>query len=244
MKKLFLLLAALCIGQLFAAEIVWNKTNNFDGWKRFQRCKVKVENGLLTLSDIAFDCCMVNDSINANPADYNALSITYRAEGIATPSSGEVFFIHGSEKFSEKRKWGIPSLVSDGKWHTLTIAPKNLNSWLTGGNITSFRIDMVNKPGGKIEISEIKLHKLIGKTSWSGNDLNKWKSFYRCKGKISNGMIVVDITQTDCTILSSGIELDPKEANTFVMVYRAKGTPKSVGELYFARGKENFSDSI
>ncbi|MBR2440136.1 MAG: hypothetical protein IKB25_08090 [Lentisphaeria bacterium] len=243
MKKLFLLLAALCIGQLFAAEIVWNKTNNFDGWKRFQRCKVKVENGLLTLSDIAFDCCMVNDSINANPADYNALSITYRAEGIATPSSGEVFFIHGSEKFSEKRKWGIPSLVSDGKWHTLTIAPKNLNSWLTGGNITSFRIDMVNKPGGKIEISEIKLHKLIGKTSWSGNDLNKWKSFYRCKGKISNGMIVVDITQTDCTILSSGIELDPKEANTFVMVYRAKGTPKSVGELYFARGKENFSDS-
>lgn len=243
MKQLFTFLAAVLFLQISAAELVWNKNDNFAHWKRIHRCSHKVENGVLVLTDIAFDCCIINDSINANPADFNAISITYRAEGISTPSTGEIFFVHGSEKFSEKRKWLIPSLISDGKQHTITIAPKNLTSWLTGGNITSLRIDLVNKPGGKIEISEIKLHKISGKNFWSGNDLRVWKYFYKCEGKLVNGNIVMDIQKPDCTVMAYDLELDPGESNTFIMVYRATGTPKSSGELYFARGKENFSDS-
>ena len=105
MKKLFVLLTVLFLGQLSAAELVWNNADTLKDWKRVQRCSAKVENGVLTVTDIAFDCCIVNDYINVNPADYNAISIRYRAEGIQTPSTGEIFFCHGSEKYSEKRRW-------------------------------------------------------------------------------------------------------------------------------------------
>ena len=75
MKKLFLLLTALFLGQLSAAELVWKNADSFKDWKRIQRCTAKIENGVLTLTDIAFDCCIVNDYVNFNPAEYNALSI-------------------------------------------------------------------------------------------------------------------------------------------------------------------------
>ena len=160
MKKLFALLALLFLVQLSAAEMTWNKNDNFKDWRRSRFCTRKVVNGVLTLTDIAFDSLIINDALDIDPANYNAVSIRYRAEGIRIPSSGEIYFCHGNEKYSEKRRWNIPSLISDGKWHTLTVVPKDLRSWLNGGNITSLRIDMVNKPGGKIEISEIKLHKI------------------------------------------------------------------------------------
>ena len=104
MKKLFVLLTVLFLGQLSAAELAWNKNDNFKDWKRSRYCTMKVVNGVLTLTDIAFDCLIINDALNINPADYNAISIRYRAEGIQTPSTGEIFFCHGSEKYSEKRR--------------------------------------------------------------------------------------------------------------------------------------------
>ena len=243
MKKLFVLLTVLFLGQLSAAELSWNKNDNFKDWKRSRFCTMKVVNGVLTLTDIAFDCLIINDALNINPADYNAISIRYRAEGIQTPSTGEIFFCHGSEKYSEKRRWTLPSLISDGKWHTLTVSPKNLKSWLTGGNITSLRIDMVNKPGGKIEIAEIKLHKITEQIAWSGKKLAQWKYFYNCDSKLQNDILVVKVTKTDSRLMALNLDVNPKDANTFIMVYRATGTPKSSGELYFAKGKDNYSDA-
>ena len=243
MKKLFALLTLLFLVQLSAAEMTWNKNDNFKDWRRSRFCTRKVVNGVLTLTDIAFDSLIINDALDIDPANYNAVSIRYRAEGIRIPSSGEIYFCHGNEKYSEKRRWNIPSLISDGKWHTLTVVPKDLRSWLNGGNITSLRIDMVNKPGGKIEISEIKLHKISEQISWSGAQLARWKYFYNCKAKFQNNTIVVNVTKADSRLLALDLDIAPGDANTFVMVYRATGTPKSSGELYFAKGKDNYSDA-
>ena len=243
MKFLFLFLTIISFCQLSFGDIVWNSKDKFNDWKRYRNCTTKVENGILTLSDIAFDCLIVNDSININPTLFNGISITYKAQDITTPSSGEVFFTHGSENFSEKRRWTIPSLIADGQWHTISIKPKNLNSWITGGNISSLRIDMVNKPGGKIAIKEIRLHEISQTNVWKNESLKKWKLFSNCDVKFTNGNLVVNVTKNDCRILATDVNINPKDANNLVIIYRATGTPKSLGELYFARDKENYSDA-
>ena len=243
MKHLLFFTFVLLCGHLISAEMIWNKENHFEGWKRFRFCTNKIENGILTLNDIAFDSCMINDHVDLDPADFNALSIRYRAEGITVPSTGEFYFVHGSEKYSESRRWNVPALISDGEWHTVTILPKTLDSWLTGGNISGLRIDMVNKPGGKIEISEIKLHKFSGKTAWSGEDLKQWNYFRNCSGEMKDGNIFMNITGTDSLIIAQGMDFDTTDCNAFVMVYRANRTPQSNGELYFAQEKENYSDA-
>ena len=100
MKFLFLFLTIISFCQLSFGDIVWNSKDKFNDWKRYRNCTTKVENGILTLSDIAFDCLIVNDSININPTLFNGISITYKAQDITTPSSGEVFFTHGSERIN------------------------------------------------------------------------------------------------------------------------------------------------
>ena len=73
MKLLAFLITIITAFYLQAAELVWNSKDNFKDWKRFRFCSKKVENGILKLYDLAFDSCIVNDSINCNPANFNAL---------------------------------------------------------------------------------------------------------------------------------------------------------------------------
>ena len=158
MKKHLLLAGTLIFsGILYAEKIVWNKDNNFNGWNNSYLAKRKIENGLLTLTEIKFDCRLLNMKVDIDPGKYNTFTFTYRATG-GLKKSGEFYFSHAGENFSDARRWVIPPLVADGQWHTVSISPKNQKSWQTGGNIKSLRFDPTNSAGGKIEIREIILH--------------------------------------------------------------------------------------
>ena len=242
MKTVFPLLFLLFLGQIHGAELIWNK-KNFREWQNFSYCTGKVVDGNLVLSDIRFDSRINNVNCEIDPRLYNALSIRYRAENISLPSSGEFFFVHAKEKFSEKRMWRIPTLKADGKWHTLVISPRNPGSWLEGGKITALRLDPVNKPGGKIEISEIRLFQKREAIRWEGTGLLDFTPNRNIRPVTGQKNYTFSITGPDCRLLNTKVDFDPRNYNTFVMIYRADGLSKSRGELYFARKGEGFSDT-
>ena len=139
---------------------VWNKGNAFRGWTHAERAKVRVENGVLRLTEIKSDCRIINRHLNINPALYNTFTFTYRTTG-SDRSKGELFFNHPEEKFNDSRRWDTPPLTGDGRWHTVSVMPDDLTSWLAGSKITELRFDPTNSAGAPIEIAEMRFEKRV-----------------------------------------------------------------------------------
>lgn len=257
MKKQLMFLLVSLIGTLCAAEpLVWNKDNNFDGWTHFLFAKGTITDGNLKLTDIKFDCRVENIKVSVDPEKFNTFSYRYRAKGTGS-TGGEFFFCHGKENCSDKRQWNLPPLIADGEWHTVSITPQDLKSWIEGGIISSLRFDPTNSPGGEIEISEIRLEKrdikpvevVPGKvpmiTRWDkNNEFTGWGGFISAKGQISDGMIKLTDIKPDCYFSNGNTNIDPSKYNAVTYRYRASGTGPMGGEIYYRHGKENFTDNM
>ena len=140
------------------AKIIWDKNNNFEGWKYAYHTKKEVVDGILVLSDIKKDCNIEIKGLAINPADYNTFTFTYRAEGTGK-GYGQFYFAHAKERYSDARRGRIYPLNADGQWHTVSISPTDMDSWLKGGDLVAFRFDPTDSAGGKIEIKEMYLEK-------------------------------------------------------------------------------------
>ncbi|MBQ9502053.1 MAG: hypothetical protein IJU70_07860 [Lentisphaeria bacterium] len=137
---------------------VWNRSNGFRGWKYAERAKMTVADGILRLTEIRSDCRIINRNLDIDPALCNTFTFTYRTTG-GDRSKGELFFNHPGEKFSDSRRWDTPPLTGDGRWHTVSVMPDDLTSWLAGAKITALRFDPTNSAGPPVEIAEMRLEK-------------------------------------------------------------------------------------
>ncbi|MBO7328662.1 MAG: hypothetical protein J6W00_07820 [Lentisphaeria bacterium] len=225
---------------------VWNGENNFQNWKHFGNATGTVVNGVITMTDIRFDCRMSNYKVNFAPKNYDTFTYTYRAFDGAGKQGGELFFSHAGEKFADKRKWHLPPMVADGQWHTVSVTPDDFTSFRTGGMITSLRFDPTNAAGGKIEIKELKFEKRITppeKIIWNKDNFALWTYSYNTKKEVIDGILTLTDIKKDCNIGIKKLKIDPKLYNTFTFTYRAEGTGKGGGQLYFAHPKQFYSDA-
>ena len=225
---------------------VWNGENNFQNWKHFGNAAGTVVNGVITMTDIRFDCRMSNYKVNFDPKNYDTFTYTYRAFDGAGKRGGELFFSHAGEKFADKRKWSLPPMVADGQWHTVSVTPDDFTSFRTGGMITSLRFDPTNAAGGKIEIKELKFEKRFTppeKIIWNKDNFALWTYSHNTKKEVIDGILTLTDIKKDCNIGIKKLKIDPKLYNTFTFTYRAEGTGKGGGQLYFAHPKQFYSDA-
>lgn len=257
-RSLFLLFAVFsCLTLLSAEPLVWNGSNKFENWKQFFRVNGEIVNGNLKLTSIRIDCSTTNTKVNINPDDYNAFTFRYRANGTST-RTGEFYFAPAGEKFSDSRKWLIPSLNADGQWHTMTVMPKDYNSWKTGGNIVQLRFDPTNGPGGEIEISEMKLEYIDSakapknqnagqapakQPEWNkSNQFSGWTVAHNLKRELHDGNLYLTATGPDCRLSNLSVSVDTEKYNAFCFRYRTKNIVGG-GTLFFTHPGEPFSES-
>ena len=94
---------------LTAGDALWNKDNNLGAWQSKANATVVYNDRVLKVTDIKKDHQIVSPVIKLNAADYNAVSITYRAKELKR-SSGQLFFAGSNGKFSGMNYWRIPAL--------------------------------------------------------------------------------------------------------------------------------------
>jgi len=250
MRKVFwqiaLLLFTLSLSGNDNNDAVWNQENNFRNWKYFGNASGTVANGVITMTDIRFDSRISNFKVNFDPKKYDTFTYTYRAFDGAGKRGGELYFSHTGEKFSDKRSWRLPPMVADGQWHTISVTPDDFTSFRTGGMITSLRFDPTNAAGGRIEIKEIKFEKRFTppeKIVWNKNNFDLWTYSYHTKKEVVDGILTLTDIKKDCNIEIKKLKIDPELYNTFTFTYRAEGTGKGAGQLYFAHAKQFYNDA-
>ncbi len=79
--------------------------------------------------------------------------------------------------------------------------------------------------------------------AWNGtNQFSGWKARKNVKCETTADVLVLTEIGNDPQLVLSGIALDPAPYRAFTYRYRAEGTGKARGQLYYAHDKENFSD--
>ena len=145
----------------FAADIVWDPSNQFEDWKPLRNVKCEVKDGLLVLTDIQSDPQLISGPLKLDPARFRSFRFRYRYENPAgSKQGGQLYYARENGHFSDRARWNIPKLLPDGEWHTLVLTEKDMTnkvSWFEGGPITRLRLDPTGDAGGKLEISEIRL---------------------------------------------------------------------------------------
>lgn len=239
----------------YAGSMVWSKTNSFSNWRYFFNVRGKFENGVLKLYNIKFDPQMSNRAVTIDPRKFDTLIFTCKVNGQGPKKPGEFYFWQAGGKANPKQSWRLPELICDGKYHTYTVRPDDLSTWLACGTVSGIRLDVTNSAGGEIEISEIRLEK-SGSTAqnkmviepyelvWhKENSFKPWGSFIHSKGEIANKLISFTAIERDCGISTTGVmAIDPNKYNTISYTYRANGTGNSVGQFYFRNAQNKFSD--
>ncbi len=149
---------AVCLS-MAGAEITWEK-DSLSAWRALWNCSAGVKDGVLKIENIKKDSSIVCDCSLVS-RQYNVMEIRYRASGIAKRTGGQLYYLNDSRRYADSRKWFIPSLNGDGRFHTmrlmLGIHSNNIPDWLNGGKIVRLRIDMMDQAGGTIEILSIRL---------------------------------------------------------------------------------------
>ena len=230
---------------------VWDRSNQFDGWKQLRNIKCKVKDGLLVLTDIQNDPQLVSGPMKLDPARYQFFSFRYRYENPAgSKKMGQLYFAHANGRFSDRARWDIPKLIADGQWHTMTLTEQNLNNkvaWFEGGTITGLRFDPTGDAGGRIEISEIKLFgprttpvwdKTAGFDGWRANTKD-----VRCE--VKDGVLTLTEIGKSPQVVSGPLKLDSSRLDRFSFRYRVTKTgsgKRRWGFLFFAHPGKRFVD--
>ncbi|MBR2625513.1 MAG: hypothetical protein IKD23_03840 [Lentisphaeria bacterium] len=236
-----------------AESIVWNKDNDFNNWRHFFNVSGKIENGFIKLTGIKFDPQMSNRAVTIDPKNFDTLVYTCKVTGPGPKKTGEFYFWQTGSKANPRQSWQLPELICDGEFHTYSVRPADLTTWLECGTVSGIRLDITNSAGGTIEIQEIRLEKSSTATSgtkdipalvWNKeNNFKPWKYFLHSKGVIANGMISFTEIKFDCGIEARNITpVDPEAYNTISFTYRAASTGNLQGQFFFKNDNMKFSE--
>ena len=126
---------------------------------------VSVDNAVLTrteeslvFTEIGSDMKTIVRTKPFFAAEVERLEMRYRATGSGS-AGGQLFYSVGASPYSERRRWSLPSMVRDGKWHVMTVGLDRLADkadWQGAGLVNTFRFDPTDVVGGRVEIAYLK----------------------------------------------------------------------------------------
>ncbi len=151
----FCMLAVVCAGK----EVVWKTGGGLENWKALYRLKCVPAKEGLRLTSIGNDSAIRCGNLQLDPQRLNVVEITYRARGIRSRTHGQIYYENTLGRFSDARRWNLPSMIGNGEWQTMRVTSESLTepaAWFKGGTVTQLRIDMQDEPGGEIEIAKIR----------------------------------------------------------------------------------------
>lgn len=147
--------AALLIAMdTIAAPTSWTFSQPTSNWRDPFGMTLKQGKTALLLEVTEKDSRIVGRDLAISCFEYGLMRITYRAEGFAGATNGELFY--GTEKFpgiDGNRYFSIGSLISDGKTHELVL---NVGAWREHGTVNLLRLDLVNQAPGRIWLEKIE----------------------------------------------------------------------------------------
>ena len=115
----------------------------------------------IRLNITGYDSNIEHKDLNFDAATYQRIKIEYKASGFAKSTSGEIFFATASApEYNGGVYFRVPSLVADGKWHTMILdankdIPAGVKYWI--GTIRKMRLDIVNEFPGEIILKKIEV---------------------------------------------------------------------------------------
>lgn len=129
-------------------------------WERQRHLERNDTEEGLKLTITGYDSNIEHINTNFKAADFPRIKIEYKASKFTKRTSGEIFYATDSmPNYNGDVYFRIPSLATDGKWHTLILqASKNIPAgekyWT--GTVRKIRLDLVNESPGEIILKSIE----------------------------------------------------------------------------------------
>ena len=125
-KKFFTAAAVFCAGMFLAADnpemLKWDFSQPQRDWQKCKDLTVTQQNDALELNITGRDSNLLGEGMAVDPVKYTRIRITYSAEGLPDKTSGEIFYAgKRTPNFTGRHCVRVPSLIADGKEHTLTL---------------------------------------------------------------------------------------------------------------------------
>ena len=164
MKKLLLIACVMAFSAALSGaadgSVVWDFSKSQTSWGKPRNLKMSQTADGLLLDVTGKDSSIENAALSLNPHIIARIKIEYKAEGFAGATNGEVFFAGtNNPNYKDNNRFYIPSLISDGKPHTIELTTKQLmageKSWTDIGTITKLRLDLVNQCPGRIVLRKV-----------------------------------------------------------------------------------------
>lgn len=160
--KIVCIVTILLTLQIQAEEILFDATNRFGNAGGHH---LSLRNDILHQEIRRRDSRFFISGISIDSKRFSMVEIVYRAEGISSPTTGQLYFAQVGSPINGNHFFRMPSLKADGQWHTITLdASKNRrditdsSAWFRAtAPINQIRVDMLDQgPGGWVEIRSIR----------------------------------------------------------------------------------------
>ena len=167
----------------------WDFTQKQPAWGSPRNLKMSTTSQGLLLNVTGKDSQIANNKVNIKCADFSKVRIVYIAKGFKGKTSGELYFANSTNGFSDRRKFVLPSLVSDGKEHTIMLdinknVPGGARVWLNNQEVNKLRLDMVNEFPGEIVLKKVEFISAKSvKPITSLDQTNIRKGYFICLGE-------------------------------------------------------------
>ena len=129
---------------------VWDFTAGKGSWDVPDGMVITEENGELKMDITRTDSHLFNYFDYFDASKYTKLQITYRATGYKRTTGGLFYLQSGDKNFHHTKFVRFPSLICDGKEHTLTVKVK------MPANIAALRLDIVDQAPGTVWLKKIE----------------------------------------------------------------------------------------
>ena len=125
----------------------WEFPQGAAQWSQLRRLMVVAEADCLRLDLLDRDSGLGIEGLSLSAEEIGAISVEYRAEGFQVTTTGQLYYATAeAPEFTAERFLNVPSLTTDGKWHTLTIPTDG--PWQSAGTVAKLRLDLVDQfPG-------------------------------------------------------------------------------------------------
>jgi protein O-mannosyl-transferase len=214
---------------------------DFVFWNKSKDLKMEQKGNESFFNVIGSDPFLFTNKVVIEPDDTNYMSLTMKVLSNKKSDIGQFYWTSSNEPFSETKKIEFP-IISDNQYHTYKINLGSEKKWLTGGKITSIRIDPLSESStGEVFIKSAHIERTSlnkeGVPIW--NDVSSsWQS-NSLDGKLDKeGYYIKGI---NISFLSPIVNINPWKTN-FISITMSVSSSNSLGKVYWTTENNNAFD--
>jgi len=175
----------------------WDFTKEQPAWGSPRHLTMTPTKQGLLLKVAKRDSQIANNKVAIPCEKFTKVKIVYTAKGFKGKTSGELYFANIADGFSDRRKFVLPSLICDGKEHTITLdvnknVPGGSKVWLNVQTVGKLRLDMVNECPGEILLKKVEFISTMSVPPITRLDqTNIRKGYFLCLGESEPANLVI-----------------------------------------------------